>query len=100
MTLQRRQQFLLRQALYMSPRRTCTAGSACQTNANAGLDWIGDKVGEARDAIVAKVVSAAEAIRDGVTPAKEHTKGKRPSTEGKHEEGQARKGRDKGGEKG
>lgn len=35
-----------------------------------------------------------------MTPAKEHTKGKRPSTEGKHEEGQARKGRDKGGEKG
>ena len=31
---------------------------------------------------------------------KEHTKGSRPSTEGKHEKGQARKKRDAGGEKG
>ncbi len=30
----------------------------------------------------------------------EHTKGARPSTKGKHEEGQARRGRDRGGEKG
>lgn len=32
--------------------------------------------------------------------AKEHTKGARPSTQGKHEKGQARKNRDRGGEKG
>jgi RHS repeat-associated protein len=35
-----------------------------------------------------------------VQQAKEHTKGKRPSTKGKHEKGQARKDRDRGGEKG
>lgn len=31
--------------------------------------------------------------------ASEHTKGARPSTKGKHERGQARKARDRGGEK-
>ena len=35
-----------------------------------------------------------------VLPAEEHTKNARPSTEEKHEKGQARKGRDQGGEKG
>ncbi|HBT65113.1 MAG TPA: hypothetical protein DEB10_10690 [Ruminococcaceae bacterium] len=36
----------------------------------------------------------------GVYYYSEHTKGARPSTKGKHEKGQTRKGRDKGGEKG
>ncbi len=68
-------------ALYIAAE-TCTAGSACEQGANAGLNWIGDK------------------LHDVVAWAKEHTKGARPSTKDDHEKGQSRRARDRGGEKG
>ncbi len=45
-------------------------------------------------------VIAAVAVGVTIYYAAEHTKGARPSTKGKHEKGQTRKGRDQGGEKG
>jgi len=51
-----------------------------------------------RSAIAA--AAAAAALGGDRCESREHTKGKRPSTAGKHEEGEARKGRDQGGEKG
>lgn len=61
----------------------------------------GDFSGEAVGGVIVKFAMAA-AIRGGKGKGggAEHTKGARPSTKGKHEQGQARKQRDRGGEKG
>ena len=45
-------------------------------------------------------VTTVVAVSVGIYYYKEHTKGARKSTKGKHEKGQARKQRDQGGEKG
>ena len=50
--------------------------------------------------VAVAVVIATEPEEPTINESSAHTKGKRPSTQGKHEEGQARKGKDAGGEKG
>lgn len=44
--------------------------------------------------------SSSGSDKDKPEPAKGHDKNARPSTQGKHERGDSRRGRDKGGEKG
>lgn len=65
---------------------SCPTGSSCQQAAAGGLQEIGDAVSDV-------------ASRIHNLFAKEHSKGTRPSTQEKHEKGQARKNRDRGGEK-
>jgi RHS repeat-associated protein len=50
-------------------------------------------------ACAAAAAATAETIKNICLMAAEHTKGKRPSTTGKHQSGEARKGKDQGGEK-
>jgi hypothetical protein len=66
--------------------RAAAAATAVATATLAGLINLG--------------LVSSTASNDTTMDAEEHTKGSRPSTKPRHEKGQARKGRDKGGEKG
>ena len=82
-----------------------TAGSGAEVGADMGEtvgEFIdaGDFSGEAVGGAAVKVAMAAAMRGKGKGGGAEHTKGARPSTKGKHEQGQARKQRDRGGEKG
>jgi RHS repeat-associated protein len=72
--------------------------------AGTGISWgaIGGTVLAGLGAItpIGWVVIGTVVVVGGVILYAEHTKGARPSTKGKHEKGQTRKGRDQGGEKG
>ena len=57
---------------------------------------IGDELWDLYD----RVIRAAKGEHEDLRGESEHTKNKRPSTKNKHERGQTRRGRDKGGEKG
>jgi RHS repeat-associated protein len=73
------------------------AGAVITTALGETVVLFGDKIAAAIDA-VSKMVEASK--NKGKKEEAEHTKNARPSTRNKHEEGKARKGRDKGGEKG
>ncbi len=77
--------------------------------AAAAVGWnIGDLIGKNVEAVstataaILTTIIAEENLYGKVLSDSygEHTKGARPSTKGKHEKGQARKGTDRGGEKG
>ncbi len=79
---------------YVAGQALAESGEAISDAASA----VGEEISEVHQDVVTTVVDAAEEIKNTVE-ASEHDKGARPSTEEKHEKGQARKGRDRGGEK-
>ena len=67
----------------------------------SGRSVLAGSLGAALLAEAAPYIAADAAILGGaIIYFKEHSKGARPSTKGKHQEGQARRQRDAGGEKG
>ncbi|MBV8784669.1 MAG: RHS repeat-associated core domain-containing protein, partial [Gammaproteobacteria bacterium] len=89
------------------PSGTCTAAAAGRA---AGAVLLGggpeEPIGDAVGAVIlvgsCAVVAyeSLDALLKAAMAAKEHSSGARPSTEEKHEKGEARKRRDRGGEKG
>ncbi|MFC4307533.1 RHS repeat domain-containing protein [Steroidobacter flavus] len=78
---------------------SCQPGSACNEGVSDALTKTSDAIADVHQSIVTSVVDQIERV-ENVMAAKEHTKGARPSTQEKHEKGQARKSQDRGGEKG
>jgi RHS repeat-associated protein len=95
----------------------CVASFACTATAAAGavvvgnaIEQSGDEIAEALGAVTDAVADAHQSLVTSIVDeieqvekaleARSHKKGARPSTQEKHEKGQARKRQDRGGEKG
>ncbi|MBL7955936.1 MAG: RHS repeat-associated core domain-containing protein [Flavobacteriales bacterium] len=90
----------LRAKQQSDPTNNIMKGGMLAIGALAADDVTG--VGIANDVLIPFVVIATDALVIGTIiheMASEHSKNARPSTKGKHEEGQARRMRDRGGEK-
>jgi uncharacterized protein RhaS with RHS repeats len=107
------------QALLAIPvaAEACAASGACAAAVAAGVVVVGtliaesadeiaevaeviaDTISDVHESIVTSIVDQFERIENSMA-ATEHTKNARPSTKEKHEQGQARRDRDRGGEKG